>query len=303
MRGTKFIETATVTGGTSFSIKMPPGRYLGVLMRLRGTTDTAQTLALVDIGTIRVERLGSQVIGRSAEFFYDYTERFGGFPAAPTGNAATAEDVCWIVPFMAYGIPNSMEVLTQSELVLYMDPLSTLATRFGANPISLDVIGITDDEIPESYQLRIISQDFVTTAASQIIRERLLAQNIVQVCFDDTGADISTIQLEVDDKIVAQRMDDTIYTFLNDIYLRTEAAGNPLTVLPTAGGGDLGSYVNQNAILEITAAAAGTIPITVVFAEKSPQERAKTSWARVQSLKARNQGQAQRAFEQVFGGR
>lgn len=283
MQELKLIKSVTVTPGSPLAIQVTPGRYVGVAMYLTGTTDTGQTLALSEVGSVRLVRGGRQIQSGSVEFFHDLSDLLGGYSEATLPTAGATRVWCPVL-FSAPGIPNSMEVLSRDELVFNFDPASGLATEFGSNVITLELYGIYDDMVPEQYELSLIPQNFVAAAAGQD-RQSLNAKNIAYVALNDSGSVVNNFQLEIDDRVLVSRINDNAYSAFNNNRFRIESSGMTQMLAPTASGANPAPYLNEKGVLDVEFSGAGTFYVSVFSLGQSPAGRRDISSAAVARLR------------------
>lgn len=292
MRKWKFIGTEAITPGAAKSYKVPSGRYLGLFVRLTGTTDSGQTLALSEIGGFRLQRGGTVIQSETFEFYSDFNDLTRGFPEATLPTAGATSTSCFI-PFFAPGLRNTMEVTNDEELVLFFDPASGLSTEFGANAITVEVQGIIETEVAESYQLEIVTQDFTASATGKK-SVTITKNNVAYLLLVDGASSVSTVQLDVDDRNIIPSVDLDVLNSWANMEWRVEASGNNIVPLQTGSVGSLGSYLNNSTILLPTFTSTGTLQITVLSIQPSPAGVAQLSSQRVKAVQSENAKLAQR---------
>lgn len=279
MQEVRLIKSVTVTPGSPLAIQVTPGRYAGLALRLTGTTDTGQTLALSEIGTLRLVRGGRQVQSGTVEFYHDISDLLGGYSRATLPTAGATAVWCPIL-FGAPGVTNGMEVISRDELVFNFDPLVGLATEFGANVITLELYGIYDDMLAEKYELHVVPQNFVASAAGQD-RQSLNAKNIAFVALNDSSSVVDTFQLEVDDRVIVSRINDAAYSDWVNNRFRIESGGMTQMLAPTASGSNPAPYLNEKAVLDVVFSGAGTFYVSLFAIAQSPAGRRDISQAAV----------------------
>lgn len=280
MERISFIKTLTITPGQTESIPIPPDRYKALFFRLSGTTDTGQTLAASEVGTIRIQRGGRQIQGRKFSVYHELADLLGGFPEA-TLPTAGATAITAPIFFGAPGLPNSMEVIGRDELVLFYDPPAGLATEFGANAITVDIHGWIDELTAEAYELHLLSQDFTASAAIEK-RESININNVAFLLLDDSSTVIDAVQFEVDGVTLIDRINDALLAVQNNLKYRVESGGNTLTIIPTAFGSNLAAYANRTSKLTLNFTGAGTVDVSVLSVQPSPRRNLDTSRTLVQ---------------------
>lgn len=282
MRQLRFIGQKTVTPGTPVSFDAVAGRYIGLLMRLTGTTDTGQTLAPSEVGTVRVQRGGNTIQSRTFEFFHEANDINAGFPEATLPTAGTTE-ISAFIPFFAPRLSNSMEVVNDDELKLFFTPDSGLSTEFGSNPITFSVYGVIDTQIPEVYELHVRSQD-ISETSSGLKTHTLSTNNCAALYLESTV--VSTIQIDTDDRTVVNTIDLDVMNVWGNMEFRIEASGNNLVPFVLGSGRSLGSYLNESVQIYPNFTGSGDLKVTILSLQPSPRGRVAMSQARAQAVAA-----------------
>ena len=283
---TKFIERGEAKNG-KVVVDAPKNPYLGLLLRLTGTTDTGETLALSDIGSIRVERNGSQIQAQSFEFFHERTDLKKGYPNTVSGSAATAEDVVAWIPFYKDGLPTVLDVFSKEEVDITLDfNGGTLSTRFGSNSCTWELYGITEQALSERYVLDVRSQNIQRNSSGRA-KETLDRQNICALYFEDASDVVDELQVDVDSEIVWDNIDQDIITILTNIAGQVESSGNPLGEINMVETGDIREAYNTNTEVNANFNASGTLSVTIFSVQ--PSERAQASRQRAQEYLAKKQ--------------
>lgn len=265
---TKFIETGSAKDGKTV-VDVPKNPYLGLILRIRGTTDSGETLLLSDVGSIRTERNGNQIQSGTFEFYHERTDLKRGFPLAPTGGAAAAEDiVCWI-PFFYNNLPNVLDVQSKEEVDVTLDfDATTLSTRFGSNAVTYELYGIVEEAISEKYILDVRSQN-IEKGSSGRFQETLDRPNIAGLILQDPDDDIDEVQFEVDGEIVWDNIDQDVLTIISNLSNQIETSGNELGEINLVETGDIREAYNKNSLLNITFNGAGTLKVTIFSIKES----------------------------------
>jgi len=255
-----FIAQGSALGG-AVNLDIPKGKYAGLLIRIFGTTNTGQTLALSDIGQLRVNRHGKEVISESFDFFHCYDDLKGGFLPTVTGGAAAAEDVFCLIPFALPELPNVMNVLTNEEADLRLDfDTATMNTRFGANPCTYQVYGYMTPDIDEHYQLLIREQDVQATGAGRL-SDALNGSNLAALYLIDDSDVIDSYSLAVDGSIVVDNIDDDVERAVTSFENSVEAA-NRMAEVNLVRTGNFANAINGVAKIELVFNAGGTVNLT-----------------------------------------
>ena len=278
----RFIATGSAKGTARETIDLPVGRYAALLLILKGTTDTGQTLALSEIGRIRIQRGGREIQNEDWEFYHEYSDLKTGWPNS-TLPTAGATRVAILVPFAAAGLPNSLDVMSKEEVDLFLDFESGLDTEFGSNACTYEVYGIHAPTQPEVYELHVEQQDQAATAAGRVI-DKLSGRNIAALYLKDGGSVVTSLTVQVDDKVIVNEIDDDTLLDLTNMVNKKEATGNTLIELSNVVTGKLQEIANTKVEIDTTFSGSGTLESTKFRAE--PSERAAQSAENVKAILA-----------------
>lgn len=265
--GKRFIDKgAVVDGGVSqkVSIDLPVDMYAGLGLVIEGTTDTGQTLAPSDVGNIRIERLGEQIMSESFEFFHELTKMKFGKPTA-TLPAAGATRIFAFIPFF-YLQPNVLDVKSKDEVDVFIDFGSNLPTRFGSNSVTYTLIGSTSRSVPMEYLPKIRQQDIVASSAGSNPKT-LDAKNVAVLFLEDSADKFDSVTVEVDDRTVYNNLDDDILNDFSNIENLIESSALTLTEVAIAESSLL-EAVNNEVVVTPTANASGTLKVTILTVDQ-----------------------------------
>lgn len=250
--------------GTRKTENLPAGRLLGLLITLKGTTVSGQTLTLANCGRYLVKRNGIQRVLADAKFLVDWTDIKFGKPARPSGSAATAETVSFMLPFFTPLLPNTMDLQNVNEGKLELEFPAALATVFGANPFTYEVYAVIDNNVPQRYEIDIRPQAIQASGAGKL-SEQLGSNNITDIFMKDTGSDVDTIQVLVDSDTVEDNTPVSTLKQFTNIYNRVEVAGQidyfETQVLAVP---NIDAAFNRNTTLSPTFNGAGTLDVFTI---------------------------------------
>jgi len=258
-----FIRQGSAKDG-SVSVDLPKGRYAGLLVRIFGTTDTGKTLALSNVGKLRVQRNGKEVIGETFEFFNQYSNLKGGLLPTVSGSAATAEDIMCFIPFAIPEMRNCSAFRTNEEADLNCDfDASTLTTQFGSNSCTYQIYGYMMPEIAERYQLLIREQDIQASSAGRITAP-LNGKNLAVVYLEDDSDKVDSTSLVVDDVVVVDAIDEDVIRHVTGFENRIESSNvGGLAEMSLIQTGQPENAINGGGSLDLTFNGAGTLKVTV----------------------------------------
>jgi hypothetical protein len=193
------VQAVSGGAGNTTTKNMPAGKYSGLLLTLTGTTDTGQTLTLDDIGSIKVEKDGfGQLVNADIGFLNAYTDLKGGYASKPSGTAATSETVVARVPFFLEGYPNIQQINQDGDISIKLEFKNAMATRFGSNAVNMRVDAIEKNDVFQSYDLVIQSQNQQASGAGTTT-DNLAGRNLSALFLRDSDDVVETISLYSDD--------------------------------------------------------------------------------------------------------
>lgn len=275
-------------------------RAIYLMLTVKGTTDTAQTLDEADIGRIRIQRDGDQVQGEDFEFYFDLANLLGGYPhkTAPTAGASR---ITAFIPFYFPGIRNALDVRDKEEVDVYLDFSGTLDTRFGANSATYQLHAAVAPGIPERYELRVEEQDVVASGAGRY-DQNLNGNNIGAIFFRDPSSVVDKLQVQVDDEVAVDNIDDAALLDQTTFERNVESAAGGLIEVNNAPGGSIAETRNQTTELDAEFSGAGTLEVTKF--RVIPSARADSSRAAVQNrLRSQVAGNVSRPTARPRGAR
>jgi hypothetical protein len=257
------------------TIYLPQGRFAFLLLVLEGTTTGGQTLLLTDIGSMRILRDGRELQQATAEFYNRYTDVTGGFPSIPTGGAAAAERVVWEIPFFQQGYENVLQTRRNDEAWIAFNLNALLATRFGANPVTVQVYGYEMPQVMESYELIVTGQN-ISASGSGNLPETLSVRNLVGIwAKDQTPSVVDRLQLEVDNRVAIDNIDIDVLRDVTNIVNRVETAGQPWINQQIADNGNVAQTLNAVSKMQVQFSGAGILQLNLFAIQwLSAQKRA-----------------------------
>lgn len=278
----RFLGSGSCKGSARVSIDLPIMRTIYLMLVIKGTTDTAQTLDEADVGRIRIQRGGRQIIGETFEFFFDLSNLMGGYPhkTAPTAGASR---LVAMIPFYLLGARNALDVRSKEEVDVYLDFNATLDTRFGANAGTYELYARNAEGIPEQYEIQIEEQDIVASGSGRY-EDILDGRNLAQAYLRDASSVVDKVQLHVDGSVVVDNIDDAAILDVTTFEQQVEAAAGGLILVNNMPGGNIAEASNSNSELDVDFSGAGTLEVTKVRWE--PSRRAEQSVADVRALLA-----------------
>ena len=279
----RLIDSGSALGSGRFTVDVHEGAYQNFLLELYGTTDTAQTLLLSDIGRIRVLRQGRELQGETFEFFHKFTAIHAGYPDTVTGNAATAENIACIIPCQLPGLPNVLLAESREEIDIILEFGGNLDTRFGANPFTWNLYGITNELLAERYELQVFEQD-QTPGGATTLTDLIQGVNIAALYLRDPSSIVTQIQVMADGNVEIDNIRPTALNTLTNIRNQVESSGNDLIQLLVASGPTILQSLNRSVRLQLSTSTSGTIEVTGI--KLAPAKKQGKSIERAKSFAA-----------------
>src|SRR5690554_2181228 len=106
MQNLRHLATGDAKAAGAKSHPLPAGRWLFLMLVIKGTTDTGETLAADEVGRIRIQRDGDQIQGASFDFYHGLSNLIGGYAHSTTPTAG-ATRITAFIPFYLKGIRNA----------------------------------------------------------------------------------------------------------------------------------------------------------------------------------------------------
>lgn len=257
---THFLDSGSAKGAARVSVDLPILRAAALMLVVKGTTDTGQTLDEADIGRVRINRGGRQIQGETFEFYHDHANLKGGFPTRTVG-AATASRIVAFIPFFVPGLRNTLDIRSKEEVDVYLDFDAVLNTRFGANAGTYELYVLEAEGTPETYELHVEEQDLVASGSGRLT-DILDGENIAQVYYRDPDSVVDQIQLIVDGETVVDNIDDEAILDVTQYENRIESSGIGLLETNLVPGGNIAEGINGNVRINADFSGAGDLEIT-----------------------------------------
>jgi len=264
MSRSKFIKSNSAK--ESFTTSLPAGRFSHLQLTYEGTTDAGQTLELDDLGTLVITDRGQELQRMPVGVLNQLADLKGGYPAKPTGNAATAERVVSYASFGYSGFPNVLAVNDQNEIEIRYIPSANIGTKFGANAVTLRIEAWENFEIVSRYKMKIASQNQQASAAGTI-NDNIQGKNLVALLLRDPDSVVSELNAKVGDKVLIDNAPFSIVKDETNIINRIESADNELAEVAISQNGVKGGTFNNGGTIQTTFSGAGTMELYKVSFE------------------------------------
>lgn len=170
------------------------GLLKGIFLRIYGTANSGQTMAISDIGNIRFQVNGQQDIFISTTILQAINSMWYGFMEA-SSVSASAFSFALFVPFEVPDFPNSRLLQPSDDVYLGIDMAAAVATKVSS--WTIEAYGIPGTT-PEWYQMKLQPANRYSVAGTS--RKQVPGENIFRVWLN--GTYITDVQLERDGELL-----------------------------------------------------------------------------------------------------
>lgn len=246
----------------SFQRAIQPGRPVGIFLHVSGTNAAATTSTIADLGTVGVKRNGRTLVNRKFETIAKMMDIRAGSNLFISTEAGEFTATLFI-PFYEEGLPQSLNVQGDSELVFFYEPKSSSLANFDAlNMTAYTVEGY--QSIPEYYEYYILGDDQSISGA--VDKPYPLNDNNISAVFvEDPGAIISKIGYKNNNGQVQSSQPWNVYLGATLLENRLETANFDMIEIQLYSTGEPVSYFNKSNSIEIESSAQGTAIVTKCF--------------------------------------
>lgn len=228
------------------TLDLREGKYRGLFIRVSGTNNSGQTLAVTNLGKIKLQHQGIERINADFNFFNARTN-LGGGTAESASATSGAFGFAAIISFRRrFDRANVLQVESNKKTTLTWDSLiSTLSTVVASG--TMEVYGLYDDVGYQRY-LPMIRTQQVTVAAATTVKETIPFAFVEELWGAD-DAQIARVQLLRDSRTII----DGTWTALKSL---SNAQNNVETAVTTvemiAPSGESPANVQQTVFQLIT---------------------------------------------------
>lgn len=285
---------------TSFRFKIPPGKYVAMLIRFAGTNQAGQTLANTDLGIITILKSGVQKYNVDFEILQQShnAQEMGAVENASAIGAAFT--MSCLVPFVDAFDDVCLDVQNANEWEVVLNAPNCTVTIILSGTV--EFVGVQADEVAVSpYELQIINHHVSPGAAGTFI-EPLFAENI-ETIWIEKDAQLTHLGLVKDGAPFIDYMTVLNLNALTNLYTRTEtfAAAIPYLKLDVNPTKDEGGAYSNDLKLQYTVGAACTIKMIIVSKFKTPDRLVRSAASRNVALERKAQLKARSGLTNVAG--
>jgi len=276
-----FIKSGSAKNSAKVVAELPVANIMGILLTLEGTTDAGQTLTKDDICTMQLLRNGRTLQDEDFSLYFDYTDLKNGFNLA-TLPTAGASEISAVIPMALPSFPNVLQVKDINEAVLRLNFKAILDTRFGANAANYRLDALVADDVYESYELNVLSQDFQFAGAGTLSNP-LAFRNVHSLFIKDGDDILDELTYDVDGETVEQNAPIIVLSAITNLINQIESTGLDYYEIRVAESGIVESMFNTTNKLQIKATGNGVVDVIGFSADFS-----NSNWrANAQAVEAR----------------
>lgn len=249
--------------------EITPGEYAAFMLRIAGTNGGGGNAAVTDVGQVRLNVNGGDIINVPYNILHVLSNVYYGFPEY-TQNVGAGFAFSAILPADLPGGGGIMYLSGQDQAFLH---LNFNLGAMGIPPASVqwDLLGIEQDGIHKYWSK--LFQETLTPGGAGLIREEFAGRNLMGIFISSTVVD--RLRVYVDGRIKVSASWDELRAW-TDIQSQVEAAATVVWLdlnLSRSPAEPLGNEVT----LEFDASGAGTIDI---FTLESQFDASRTSQSR-----------------------
>jgi len=254
-----------------------------IIIHIVGTNDTAQTLALADIGRVRYEKNGEVMVDAGFDFLHGMSSINGGHAKA---ESATASDVdIWLSIPRYFNDKNVETVVPSDQAQLLITFNSAFATALAS---ATTRVYVNQEEGVQNYDLQIKQFRHDISGAGDI-PVKFNEMNILQIALSDivssvltlSSSNITRVTTQVDEQSGASIPVSSLQANTNYNH-RLEAAYNNIAVIYEAEG-DVTSRLSDGVDFSFGTSGAATPEVLIISAFFDEDRKNKTR--RSQSLR------------------
>ena len=242
------------------SIDIPEGRYEHLLLRVSGTSAAAQTGTTSNLGRIRVNYNGTDIISSEFEFLHQWTNLFYGLPENTSAEAGACS-FSSLIPFSNRIISNGLDIGEDDLCQFFLTRDSAIDTTYDA--LTYELLGV-ETMTPQNYIQMFYDLTRSYSGAAQDVFD-LKHENIGLIALIDGTIATPTAIL---DRAMVTRDDEIVFNgaknsllFGADIFHEVEAASVGAICLDMAPGNDPLENLASSIGLQLSINALGTIGI------------------------------------------
>ena len=244
-----------------FTEYLNQGNIQGFFVNVEGTA-TSQ-LDIDDLGNIKVNRNGRNIINKPFAFFHRLMKEWGG-TLEETTPATGATRVVTFVPFFFPEIANNaLEVLSDQEL--RVDVEQGTLSAFGSNAVTTRIIPVTAPQLVEVYEPEILD-DVLSFGGSGTQTDEIGLSNITRILLEDSNGTATSIQLSRDGRQVVDSLTSDEINDYSNMVNRVESNPDSLIEINPLEGLGIDAIESQFHRLRVEASGATDVTYTWIRA-------------------------------------
>jgi hypothetical protein len=244
----------SVAGQTTFLKDLPPGKYSDLVVRFSGVSAAAQTLAIADLGRLRITEVGRDLVNVDCDNLRFINMVKGGSSRIQAG-AAAASAVTLRIP-RGYGDNNVHQVIESDVVQVQMTFGANFTTKFtNAQKAILKVYGLVRETGEMAYNL-LIQQIEQSYGGAGTFYLPLRQENVIAVyVVNGTAGDLDNVRVIKDGVEIANvqqggtGVEDNDMVSISDL-MNTTDAPDAVTAFVAATGANADSSVSEIALAD-----------------------------------------------------
>lgn len=175
---------------------LPEGNYAGLFVRLAGTNQAAQTLALTQLGTLRINHEGVEIVNSRPSNFISLTNLYSGTPESASAVGA-AFTYSFNVPFRTKNDQTNILPVQVNKTQFALQGLAGVATVLSG---TVEIYAYFSDEGQAKYVPLWKEKNMIFPAAATLQND--FSDPFIEQLYCVSDAAISTMQILRDGKAI-----------------------------------------------------------------------------------------------------
>lgn len=250
-------------------VRIPAGFWKDIKVHYTGTNVGGQTLAVANLGTMRLTVDGQQKQFLNFDRAQQYNNYKGGAVAAVSGAGAAFNFQCTLPQAVPGDDANGLFVERDGEVIL------ELRSFYDAAVISVGTVyvyGIPAEGV-QTYFLKINQIDFANISGTSEEPQYQNLENLYEVLVEN-DTNITRVTFKVDGKTVVDSVREGIYNETNEMnFLETYSSTVAYLDLLMAPTKQLTEVLNDTATFQYVASGAGTINTIIFQIDHAPNKQ------------------------------
>jgi len=241
------------------AIDIPEGRHEHLLLRTKGTSDTGQTGAITNLGRVRVNLNGTDIISSEYENLHKWTNGKYGLPENVSAEAGACSFTS-LIPFSNRDVPNGLDIDEEDICAFHLTRDTAIATTY--TELTYELL-VRETMAPQAYIMMFYDLTRTHGGAGPDVFD-IKHENVGLVGIDSTVLD--RIMVTQDGKIKFNGEYDSLL-YAADIFNEIEAATIEAVLLDMSPGDDPLENLASKIGIQLQANAEGTTSIWYVAYE------------------------------------